>query len=102
VREAGRLDSHFLKRLLWPRTCDAFFYDKKTLGVTREVVDGGTAREESRFERSVAVGGAQVENQITEIAVDGELRLERPAEKKRSLSLTDRALPQDASKDAEI
>jgi len=42
----------------------------------------------------VAVGGAQVEDQITEIAVNGELRLERPAEKKRSLSLTDRTLPQ--------
>jgi len=54
------------------------------------------------IERSVAVGGAQVEDQITEIAVDGELRLERPAEKKRSLSLTDRALPQDASKEAGI
>ena len=65
-------------------------------------VGGGTSREETRFERSVAVGGAQVENQITEIAVDGELRLKRPAEKKRSLSLTDRTLPHDASKDAGI
>lgn len=67
-----------------------------------EGVEGGTGREESRFERSVAVGGAQVEDQITEIAVDWGLRSERPAEKERSLSLTDRTLPQNASKDAEI
>jgi hypothetical protein len=54
-----------------------------------EVVGGGTGREEDRFKRSVAAGGAQVEDQISEIAVDGELKLKRPAEEKRSLSLTE-------------
>jgi hypothetical protein len=77
-----------------------FLRQKDTRRDSCEVVERGTAREESRFERSVAGGGAQGENQITEIAVDGEMRLQRPAEKKRSLSLTDRTLPQDASKDA--
>jgi hypothetical protein len=54
-----------------------FLRQKDTRRDSCEVVEGGTAREECRFEKSVAVGGAQVEDQITEIAVDGELKLER-------------------------
>jgi hypothetical protein len=47
-----------------------FLRPKDTRCDSCEVVEGGTVREESRFERSVTAGGAQVEDQIAEIAVD--------------------------------